>query len=239
MTKLIVLFSGGMDSFAGYLWAKKEFPEFEIEAMYIDYRGTGCIKEMEIAKKLIPDVTIVRNVFNFSGKETGGHSFLYARNLYFVTYASQFADIIYLCGLKNSDMLDNNVDFYLKATEVCSQVKGTNVTVTSPFYTIEKEEVVDWLFNEFNSDQVVEWLETTTSCYHERDQFCMMCHNCAFFLFAVWKYRSRFNMILRFYNENILKYYYDKAKEGEFPPRRTESVIQCFEYMHKVKHDSY
>ncbi|MHA1621625.1 MAG: 7-cyano-7-deazaguanine synthase [Candidatus Heimdallarchaeaceae archaeon] len=229
MKKLIVLFSGGMDSFAGYLHAKESYPNHNIQAMYIDYCGTGCNKEIEIAKKLIPEVKIVQNVFNFTGTEIGGHSFLYARNLYFVTYASQFADIIYLCGLKNSDMLDNTYDFYKKASVICSQVKGKDVEVTSPFYEDEKEEVVDWLVMTYGAKQAVEWLEITTSCYHPTEQFCFRCHNCAFFLFAVWKWRNAFNKKLTFHDKEVLKYHYDNAKLGKLPPKRTKSVISCYE----------
>lgn len=236
--RVVVLFSGGIDSYAGYLEAKRLYGlEHTVTPMYIDYKGTGCNKEREIATHLVPETVVVENVFNFKNKEVGADSFLYARNLYFVTYASQFADLIYLCGLKNSEMLDNCRDFYSVASAAVTQVKGSLVQVVSPFVNMEKEEVVESLFNRHGVDVGVHALTLTTSCYDSVEQFCWNCPNCFYYACAAWKYKKHLPFQIKFKNEGVVEHYYEKAKNHLLPPKRTKSIMDIYKHIQKEGYD--
>jgi len=229
--RVVVLFSGGIDSYAGYLLAKRTYGyEHTITPVYIDYKGKGCNKEKAIAKSLVPETVIIDGVFDFTGKEEGDEAFLYARNLYFTTFVSRFADMIYLCGLKNSEMLDNTKEFYQTATKVLSQIKGSLVQVTSPFIHMEKEEVVDMLFNDFGKETAITAITKTTSCHDPDEDWCWNCPNCFYFLCAVWEYRDKLPYEMRFDNKEILKYYYQKSLDFKLPPVRTKTIKEIYHY---------
>ena len=225
MKTIIVLYSGGIDSYAGYLWATKEYPHDHVVPMYIHYKGAGCEKEVKYAKALVTNTDVVHNKFDMQGEEIGDHNFLYGRNLYFAAYASQFADVVMLCGLKNSEMTDNVPEFYELTSKTLSQVKGKKVTVMSPFSDMEKEEVVDDLFKTWG-DTIGRQIAKTTSCHSPHEQFCWSCPNCLYFVCAVWGHRDKIPLDIKFKNKEMLKRYYAQAMAGELPPKRTESVIQ-------------
>lgn len=218
----ILLFSGGIDSYIGYLYAKAGTLSNEIiTPIYIDYKGTACDKEQQIAVKLLPFTEVVKNVFNLSDFQSHDkHSTLVGRNLYFCTYAALRTDrYIYLCGLKNSDMLDNVPEFYSSASDVLTQIMGKKIIVKSPFPALEKEEIVDWYMQEQKGDLEV-LVNNTTSCYHPFKQYCGECLNCFYLYCSLFKYTNT----LVFTNDDIILDELRATLKGKREPKRTKAI---------------
>lgn len=201
-TSNILLFSGGIDSYIAYWYLcthKKE--KLPITPIYFDYNGIACKREQQTAHSLLSSTQVIKRVFNLDLQQShDAHSTLFGRNLYFCTYAAQLTkQYIYLCGLKNSAMLDNTPNFYKTASSVLSQISGKVITVQSPFLYMEKEEIVQWFLHEYKGN--INSLLETTSCYHPTKHYCGECLNCFYLYCSLYRHTNK----LDFTNLNILK----------------------------------
>ena len=89
---MILLFSGGMDSYIAYFYLQNKYPSRLITPLYIDYKGKYCKKEMETVKELLPQTVIIQNVFNFSEKEIGDKCYIPNRNLFLASIAAEYGN---------------------------------------------------------------------------------------------------------------------------------------------------
>ncbi len=224
MKKSVVLVSGGVDSYIGYLYVRACSIHEQIIPLYIDYAGTACRKERQIISEMLPNIYIDDKTINLAGHSVGDRSFILGRNMYFALIAARYTDEdIYICGVKNSDMPDNVSAFYITATTTLTQLASRSIRLMSPVRHFEKEQLVDWYINYFGGD--IQTLLKTTSCYHPTQQSCHVCYNCFCFYCAVVRHTDQF----KWANDAILHEQLEKAKNGLLLPYRTQSVYKIAE----------
>lgn len=212
----VLLFSGGLDSFIAYHWYKSSL--IDVTPIYIDYNGKYCKKEMKSIRELIPETEIIEHVFNFSQKEIGEKCYIPNRNIYLASIAAEYGSTVILGGLKDDNVGDKSERFCHHLSETLSCSIGERIRVTSPFWNMEKVEIIDWFLNDFKGSK--ESLLKTVSCYAEKEHYCGKCPSC--FRKACALNYNGFN--LPFYNLDLASYYF--LNKDSFPEKRKVSIEQ-------------
>jgi len=174
MEKIVLLVSGGLDSFIAYHYLRDD--GYEIIPLFIDYNGIYSKKELKIVENLFPEsILVIDGTLNFKGEETGEKAFLKNRNAYFALVASKYGKIICMAGLKDDNIGDKSPEAFIKMQDLLSEINGEYYEVFSPFWRMEKEQIIDWYIS--HKLPLSELLKTT-SCYHPKYLFCGECPSC-------------------------------------------------------------
>lgn len=210
MKKIIILYSGGLDSFILKHWASKMYPDFEIECIYYDYGNPIC----ETEKMYLPDFVTIKNIewFNNStdqliakiGDEHKGRIYIAGRNLVFSILAGcqELPKYIFMGGLYEEchpSATDKNNIFLNGTSELLNYVLSpflkSKLTVRAPFVEekLTKIDVMQWaLDNGISLDQMA----NTISCFNKNDLNipCGECHSCirSFSFFQHFDYELKF-----------------------------------------------
>jgi 7-cyano-7-deazaguanine synthase len=217
----VLLFSGGMDSYIAYHYLSDKFifPDNEVLPIYIDYNGRYCKKEKEVVKKLLPQTVIVDNYLDLYYLEDEKTFYLPNRNIYLLTMASNYGDNIMFGGLKDDNVGDKSYEFSKLMSSVLTQSLGREVKVDSPFWGMEKIDILRWYYQHIGSfsdgdDPIMH----TTSCYHPTETYCGRCASC-------FRKACAFQAVgvnLAFYNDDLaLNYYKNRFK---YTRKRVESI---------------
>ncbi len=190
--KIVILYSGGLDSMILYRWTRINYPAAEIMCLYYDYGNPVCLAEI----KSLPPTAVVKKIewFNNStqnlrSKDEDAHKgniYIPGRNLVFATLAAcqELPDYIFMGGLSeeaHERATDKNVVFIDKFNDVMQYVLSPfkHIELRFPFVenNMTKGDIIKWaLKNGVTVDDII----STYSCYAgtENETPCGICHAC-------------------------------------------------------------
>jgi 7-cyano-7-deazaguanine synthase in queuosine biosynthesis len=262
MSTHVLLFTPGVDSFISntILTNKIRSPDILIR-LYFDIEGYYT----KFEKKFLDNIyysqsgyVTINDTISLGSIE---HSNLHIpnRNVLLVTMAQSIynADFIYLNGVKDDVVSDNNSIFYHKMSELLTITSGKHVVCDS---ILKDKEKVDWL-KEFKNDENKHILSTDTfSCfepngnifsnnitdvYHidEHNHFrkinslnfpgCMKCSACFRKVCAL----TGANIFIPFKNPAMVNKYHSRLNNAEFVnkfPSRSKSISQFKTFLNWV-----
>jgi len=212
---MILLFSGGIDSYVAYHYLNKP------QTVYFDLGTPYSSKEIMVIQKLIPS-TIIDYSLNLGSRQIGEKAYIPFRNLYLAMLAAKYDDTIVIAGVKDDDVSDKNEQIFQKFSYLLSELEDRPIQVMSPFWNMTKEEVIAWYLQRYTADNLLK----TVSCYSQEDTiYCGRCPSC----FRKWCALKANNIDLDFYNKPLMKEYYEKALAGNYIPERNKLIIKLVE----------
>ena len=213
---MILLFSGGVDSFVAYHYLKKP------KTVYFDLNSRYSEKEKAVIKNLIPD-TIIDYSLDLHDREYGEKAYIPFRNLLLACQATKYSDVIVIAGIQDDMVSDKNEPVFLKFSELLTELEGRSITVFSPFWKMTKAQVIKWYLLNIGDSEIIK----TVSCYSENPlvTYCGKCPSC----FRKWCAFQENGIKLEFHNEELMQEYYESAKSGKYIPERNESIIKVID----------
>lgn len=191
--KIVILYSGGLDSSALKIFTDKNYPNANVKYIYYDYGNPVCESEIEN----LPNFVEVRSVqwFNKSteklvGKDEEafrGAMYIPGRNLVFATLAAcqELPDYIFMGGLyeeSRGNATDKNQIFIDKFNDTINYVLSPfkdKIKLRFPFLEMEmtKSDVIGY---HIEHGATVENLSKYFHCYNktENNLNCGNCPNC-------------------------------------------------------------
>lgn len=211
MQNVILLFSGGLDSYiAWYYLNKPQTVYFSLEHKYDNI-------ERQIVKTLIPE-TIIDNSLFLADQEQED-SFIPLRNIYLMMMASKYATTIYLGGVKEDRAIDNTEKAFLEIGEFLSKYSGKKIQIISPFRHLMKWEIVKWYLDKgLNVDDLYQ----SVSCYSGVTNYCGKCKSC----FRKWVAFKKNNLYLLFENNELVQEYKLNAKNDMYDSERNKFLLE-------------
>ncbi len=187
--KIVILYSGGLDSFIMYHMAKVKFPDAEIQAIYFNHGQPVADKEIEG----LPDFVEVRNIDWLNKEKTPvaqagrreGAIMIPGRNLVFGTLIAcqELPDEIWIGALKGEthekgtdknymflSHMNNTINYVLKPFK-------DNIEAKFPLADagLDKLSAVQWgLENGLSDDDIL----STRSCHNGDTDACGQCIQC-------------------------------------------------------------
>jgi len=170
----ILLYSGGMDSYIA--WHKLGKPPTLFVPLGHRYEEV----EIQAVKYTIPDTQIAERVVLTQFEKPDAE--IPARNLLLVLEAAwRGADKIWLVVQKDEKQIpDRSHKFLLKASKMISYLFDREVVVDTPFWAVDKTDMVRWYVENVGRDKVKELL-CTVGCYNIKryeDSHCGDCGAC-------------------------------------------------------------
>jgi 7-cyano-7-deazaguanine synthase in queuosine biosynthesis len=209
---IIVLFSGGIDSYVA--WHFLGHPQ----TVYFDLGTPYTEKELKVVQELIPS-TIIDRSLQLGDRQIGSKAYIPFRNLYLAMLAYKYGDRICIAGVKDDDVSDKNEAIFQEFTKILSKMEGKSVEVFSPFWQMTKEDVVRWYVENVGR----EGLLNTVSCYDPSPgNYCGRCPSCFRKFIAL---RSN-GFEMEFYNQELMKEYYEAAVQGKYVDSRNNAIIR-------------
>lgn len=219
--KEVLLYSGGIDSYIGYFYLNKpQLISFNLGSRYTK-------KEFKF-NPLKKENIIYNDSLKWLGKkEEDLNSHIPFRNLYLaLTSVTEYSDTVYICGVKDDNMTDKNQKVFELWSDHFSILENRNIKIISPFWKMTKEDIVKW----YDSNYSKENLLNTVSCYSEEDNnYCGKCQACFRKACALYS----INLILPFYNLEILNYYQKRLEKNIYIPQRENSIKRYLNYVKK------
>ena len=211
---VILLFSGGLDSFIAYHFLGKP------KCVYFDIGLPICKEEIRVIRELGIPVIIDTSV-NLADREVEGDSkFIPGRNLYYALLACKYGDEIYMAGLRDDVVNDKNEPIFQEFSRILSVMYDRTIKVLSPFWDMTKADIVKWYLEEVGD---IESLIKTGSCYDLTDgNYCGKCRCCFRKWVALWINGIK----LPFYNRNLIAEYFKKARAGVYDKQRNQNIIK-------------
>lgn len=209
---MILLFSGGIDSFVAYHYLGKP------QTIYFDLRTRYAEKEKMVIKKLIP-WTVIDNSLNLRDREYGDKAYVPFRNLLLACQAVKYSDTIVIAGVADDQVSDKSKEVFQKFSILLSELENRSITVCSPFWDLTKEKVVKWYIENVGDDLLLE----TVSCYSAGNEtYCGTCPSC----FRKWCALRANGYDLKFYNKDLMSQYYQDALNNKYTPDRCSLIIR-------------
>lgn len=184
--KIVILYSGGLDSYMMYQYAMKTKPDYEIICVYYNHGHKAGKQEM----KYLPAFVKIMNIdwLEENYKLYGENNLIIpGRNLAFVTLAACkfLPNEIWIGSLKGEDYelaTDKNAKFKELANSTLNYVLSPyiqeNIKIVAPFQEIgfDKSKLIQWAID--NGIELETLINDTKSCYSEFDQPCGECFQC-------------------------------------------------------------
>jgi len=182
---VVVLFSGGLDSYAALISVLKAYNRERVKVVFCDLEQTYYQKEYEAVKKLCEihglsdSLVIDDSLFNI-GKFEEKDANIPLRNLFLMSVAalhieSDFGTIVIQNIQKGETGPDRNIDFNVDVSSIISRGLEKAVFIVSPFENKTKQEIVKYLI-----ENLVEPLTIfhTVSCFSPEEGHCGECPAC-------------------------------------------------------------
>lgn len=227
MKTIVLLFSGGIDSFIAYHYLKQQYPEDHILPLYIDYNGQYSEKEREVLSTLtgplgVESIAVLEHIFDFMDFEIGEKCFIPNRNLHMAAIATTLGSVIMIGGLKDDNVGDKSPTFCKFASAALSQSMGRPIRVDSPFWKFEKTDIISWYIDYVGFEKAKEDLLKTTSCYSPDQLYCGECPSCFRKMCAL----QDNGIYLPFFNMKLVADYYNNRHQ--YPDKRAASIEQAY-----------
>lgn len=257
MKQITLLFTPGLDSFIANKIILKNLKEDEkLTRVYFDLGHRYADYEVDFLRIWYEKdyFDVCKNIY--LGNLEKDNAYIPNRNLIIATCAQSIynSDVIYLNGVKDDRVSDNDKRFRELASSVLSKTAQKEVEVLSPFAEYEKSEIVKWYADDcYTQNELLEILEKTFSCYDEdlyeeldmpyfkkiNDEDyeelgktnvygCMSCPACYRRMSAL----TAANLFVPFYDFSIIKkYYLDKSISEQDFPNRVKTIREYFKFM--------
>lgn len=222
---MLVLFSGGLDSYIAYHYCKKEFGETP-KTLYVDLRHRYAEIEKQAVKDLIPDTIIDRRLTLADWEEPDGN--IPMRNAFLLMIGAKYDNELVLVVQRGEmDLPDRSFEFFEYMENLLTLLNDNYTRLLLPFSGWTKTQMVKWYLD---SGLPTYKLFHTESCYSEPTNsgyFCGVCSAC----FRRWVAMSN-NGLQEFYNVSpyegpLVRGYIIKMKAGEYDPARIEETFQA------------
>lgn len=170
--------SGGLDSTIAYHWALTQ--NLTPLPIFVNLGHPYAEKERQTLTRLgIPFTEVFANVCSITPHPpTVGRYIIPGRNTAIASILGMaLPDVVWIVGMRHEnhpENIDKNQQFYTTLTNTLSLTYGKPITVTSPFITQSKEDVIQWAIQQGLGDV----LQKTVSCYHPTIQQCGECAAC-------------------------------------------------------------
>jgi 7-cyano-7-deazaguanine synthase len=209
---MVLLFSGGIDSYVAYHYLNKP------QTVYFDVYSRYTSKEVDVVRELVPK-TIIDYSLDLHDREYGEKAYIPFRNLLFACQAVKYSDTVVIAGVADDMVSDKNEAIFLEFSNLLTKLEGRPIDVMSPFWKMTKSQVVKWYMENIGDDNLL----NTISCYSKEDtRYCGKCPSC----FRKWIALRTNGLRLDFYNEELIDQYYKAALEEKYIPERNESIIR-------------
>ncbi len=218
--KTVLLVSGGLDSFIAYHYLIDG--GYTVLPLHVNYKGKYSNKELKVVRRLFPDL-IIDNSLDFTGQEYGEKAFLKNRNAYFALLGSKYSNSICMAGLKDDNVGDKSPEAFIQMEKLLTEINGEVYAVFSPFWRMEKEEIIKWYINQKLS---LSDLIKTTSCYHPTFDYCGECPSCFRKYCALLSNNIEY-IIPPFINFDLAKKYKDNL--DKYSIKRQSSILHACE----------
>jgi len=172
--KIVQLFTPGLDSYLSDWCLREDFykdQDQDIDRLYFDLNSKYSMNEKLMLERVHPrQFYKITNCINISNIEHDD-AHVPNRNLLLVVMAQSLtdADIVYINGMKDDRVSDNNKDIFDAFSLVLSKSAEKQVTVTSPFWKSEKSEIVkSFTTIKYQGDEEEafrELIQNTYSCF--------------------------------------------------------------------------
>jgi 7-cyano-7-deazaguanine synthase in queuosine biosynthesis len=214
----VILFTGGIDSYIGYHYLMQPQP------VYFDLNSKYTEKELKyippLLKKHGDHKIIIDKSLAFLGKhEQKLNAHVPFRNLYLaLTAVTNYADIVFICGVKDDNMTDKNKEVFDLWSEHFSKLEDRKIKVKSPFWEKTKADIIEWYSKRFDKEDLLD----TVSCYDKSlTNYCGKCQSCFRKACALFKV----GIELPFHDKKIIKYYKKRIGKKIYDEEREENMI--------------
>jgi len=228
---MIVLFSGGLDSFTNALMLRERKDVKEKKLIFfnerVDYSDVQERRVIELHDRFFGnmELLVVESVFNFYliVKEDGEIPF---RNAYYILYAMEHTldKTVIIGNVDGDNIYDNNEEFRRRLTEVL-KLKYENPVIDSFTKNMTKGDEVKYI-EKIEPDA----LNYIYSCFRGEEKMCGNCPAC-FRLFTAYSVNN-LEYLLEFENDirksEVFDSYFKKWKEGKYSGRRAEEMEYVF-----------
>jgi len=217
MSKEVLLFSGGVDSFVAWHYCKKP------ATVYFDLRSRYSMIEIITVHRLIPD-TLIDTSLDLSSREEPS-AYVPFRNLLLACQAAHYGDTIIMAGNADDVVSDKTEAIFIEFSNLLSRLENKDILVKSPFWGMTKRDLVSWyLHNGGNPRDLI----NTVSCY-SGVYYCGKCKAC----FRKWAALYLNGIDIEFYSDAILLEYYREALVGSrYAGARNRDIIEAVEKYH-------
>ena len=214
---MILLFSGGLDSFIAYEYLHRP------KTLYINLGHRYAVHELEKVRELIPS-TIIDDRLNLAEWERQDAN-IPLRNAFLVMIASYYDhDVVVVVQKGEMNIPDRSKRFFNEFADTLTYLWDVRITLTSPFFTMTKTEMVQWYVTAgYSTDKLI----ATRSCFSPGDNPCGNCAAC----FRRWIAFTNCDLKEE-YEQDITKYsgiqeYIKKMKLGLYDPDRTKETFDA------------
>ncbi len=136
-----VLFTSGLDSLILYKYIKDNIDSNTVPIFYnIGSKYNHIEKEYVLKNKnaIINDCLKLGHI-----EQDDAH--INQRNVLLATMAvAEYSNTIYIGGTKSDRVSDNNETYANKLSELLTYTQQENVSISSPFYNLYKDDIIDW-----------------------------------------------------------------------------------------------
>lgn len=243
--KIVILYSGGLDSFLLYNYAKIEYPDDEVVCLY--FRHGADSEESEISR--LPNFVQVRTVewlnetirpLAKKDDPFAGNIYIPGRNLVFSVLAAtqELPDEIWMGTVWDEDnekATDKNEKFRNETSSLLSYVLSPfldSVKIRFPFVenSWTKEHCVAWaLRNNISKNEIV----NTVSCWHHDGQNCGHCKQCfkrkLIFLLTGLTEDYKQDPINSEYGKGLIKQYLEAKDRNRDEENVRNQILRCYE----------
>jgi len=170
MKKIVLLYSGGMDSLIAYRWYH------EPETLYVNLGTRYAGAEIEAVKKTLPDTTII-NIPEMGRFELDNAHFP-GRNSLLAWCGASVGGVRIILVTQKGEMTgtkDRTNAFFKQISHHLSYVFEREIIVETPFANIDKTEMVEWYLK---SGGELDLLYKTIGCYRGAQRPCGNCSAC-------------------------------------------------------------
>lgn len=224
--KKILLFSSGLDSYLAWHYLGKPMCAYFPIGHKYEKQELDAIEYFQNKEGMDCRVT---PVFDFAELEED-NAFIPARNLYFLLYAANYGEQIYLVTQKGEESYkDTKADFFVMAQRMISYLLDRKVQIDSPFWSMTKQDSVKWYLDK--GLPVLNLLKTW-SCHHpvmigEETYHCGECNAC----FRRWVSFEYNNICCDGlfatppHEAKVVDEYITKLQSGQYDERRTQQTL--------------
>jgi len=213
MGNTILCFSGGIDSLVAWYYLGKPTSIF--------FNCTDYSSAESVAVTALNPLCIIDNSLSLQKFQEKENAYIPHRNLLFASIASNYAPNVVIAGVKDDKVRDKNVMAFDLMSKVLSRTSNKDITVTSPFWKMDKKDVIRWFLD--NVEYAEDILRESVSCYNNM-KYCGICKSCFRKANALWENGIK----IRYHNHIMMKDYFSNAVDGYYSKTRNKSIIRFY-----------